>query len=243
MSDISTLCSNNTKEIEEAKSNYFINCKNNKLYKSLSAKKAFKLNVILCFNTDISKKKKKYNSTSKFKTTIQLYNINIKKDLKIKGIRKNNYIEKEGGIQYYHINKCNININNKSKPIKAILKNNDNIYKKNVSKKKIELMKNDYFNQNKDITCMKGKMIKIPELFNNEFNLQKENISNIYNKTFGKLNKEIIPISFYNHVMFNENINNIMNKNKNYFKTSITERNKKKLLTIIYYSPKLNVNE
>ena len=39
--------------------------------------------------------------------------------------------------------------------------------------------------------------------------------------------------------MITENSTKIGNKKYKYFKSSITQKNKKKLLTIIYYSPKL----
>ena len=86
---------------------------------------------------------------------------------------------------------------------------------------------------------MKNCPPKIPDLFKNIYNLDKKNIINNSNtKAFGKLNKETIPIVFYNHLMMNENYKKF-SKNKNYFKSSITQRNKKKLLTILYYSPKV----
>lgn len=85
---------------------------------------------------------------------------------------------------------------------------------------------------------MKENAPKLPNIYNHEYNLENKNTSNYYNQTYEQLNKDIIPICFYNHLMIRENAKNIMNKKNKYFKTSITERNKKKLLTIIYYSPK-----
>jgi hypothetical protein len=85
---------------------------------------------------------------------------------------------------------------------------------------------------------MKENAPNLPNIYNHEYNLENKNTSNYYNQTYEQLNKDIIPICFYNHLMIRENAKNIMNKKNKYFKTSITERNKKKLLTIIYYSPK-----
>lgn len=85
---------------------------------------------------------------------------------------------------------------------------------------------------------MKENAPNLPNIYNHEYNLDNKNTSNYYNQTYEQLNKDIIPICFYNHLMIRENAKNIMNKKNKYFKTSITERNKKKLLTIIYYSPK-----
>lgn len=85
---------------------------------------------------------------------------------------------------------------------------------------------------------MKENAPNLPNIYNHEYNLENKNTSNYCNQTYEQLNKDIIPICFYNHLMIRENAKNIMNKKNKYFKTSITERNKKKLLTIIYYSPK-----
>ena len=85
---------------------------------------------------------------------------------------------------------------------------------------------------------MKENAPNLPNIYNHEYNLENKNTSNYYNQTYEQLNKDITPICFYNHLMIRENAKNIMNKKNKYFKTSITERNKKKLLTIIYYSPK-----
>ena len=62
-------------------------------------------------------------------------------------------------------------------------------------------------------------------------------------ESFGTINKDTVPIIFYNHLM--EGVygdkKNVNNRNS-YLKTSMTQRNKKKLLTIIYYSPNLKEN-
>lgn len=131
--------------------------------------------------------------------------------------------------------KCKININNTSKPIKTVINHKDNINIRHTTKKKLETIKNNDYTQNKDISCMNINVPNLPNLFEHEFNLENDNnITNKCNKTFGQLNKEIIPISFYNHLMFSENVKKKHNK---YFKASITERNKKKLITILYYTP------
>ena len=85
---------------------------------------------------------------------------------------------------------------------------------------------------------MKENAPNLPNIYNHEYNLENKNTSNYYNQTYEQLNKDIIPICFYNHLMIRENAKNIMNKKNKYFKTCINKRNKKKLLTIIYYSPK-----
>ena len=85
---------------------------------------------------------------------------------------------------------------------------------------------------------MREKPPKLPELFSHNYNFKEnELILDKSNETFGKLNKETIPITFYNHLMINNTSKKFVNNRNKYFKTSITQRNKKKLLTIIYYSP------
>ena len=236
MSDISTLCSNNTNEKEEAKCNNTFSPINNK-------------NILLFqsfFKNDSEKVIKKYNSTSKIKQNIHPCDIDIKNYLKIVISKKINIANTKDDIQYNHLNKCKINIKNRLNPI-----NNNNLNHNKISNKKcitrkkikkVDIKQNDYYTQNKDISCMSKDIPKIPNLFNHKFSLQNENTSNNYNKTFGELNKEIIPICFYNHLMFNDNdnYNNIICNKKKLFKASLTQRNKNKLLTIIYYSPKTN---
>ena len=235
------MCSNNTNEKEETRINYTFNPINNK--KNLLFGSFSKIKDLLYLKNDSEKKIKKYNSASKIKKNIQLTDIDIKKYLKIVILKKNNIANKKDDNQYNHIKRSKINNKNISKPINNNIVNyNKNENKKAIKRKKVEIMKKDYYTQNKDISCMNKNMPKIPDLFNHEFNLQNKNISNNYNKAFEQINKEIIPNSFYNHLMFSENNNNIINNKKKCFKTSLTERNKNKLLTIIYYSPKIKLN-
>lgn len=67
-------------------------------------------------------------------------------------------------------------------------------------------------------------------IFNNKKTLCKEN-ENFLIKQKGR-----IPNVFYNHFLINNNIYNFDNK-YNYNKISMTQRNKNKLITIIYYTP------
>ena len=71
------------------------------------------------------------------------------------------------------------------------------------------------------------KIVKVnppvqPELYKKKYLLSKNN------------NNYEIPNAFYNHLMMKE-----YNSNITYIKSSITKRNKAKLLTIIYYRPKI----
>lgn len=85
--------------------------------------------------------------------------------------------------------------------------------------------------------CMKSSPSKTPQLYNHIYKLI--NNKNLFkdNETYIALNKTNIPIVFYNHLMTDTNKNIQETKNK-YRKVSITQRNKKKLITIIYYTPK-----
>ena len=78
---------------------------------------------------------------------------------------------------------------------------------------------------------------KKPEIFEHEYDFSNRNILLKDNETLGKLNKGNIPIVFYNHLIFNKN-NKFINNKYNYKKISMTQKNKKKLLTIIYYTHK-----
>lgn len=102
--------------------------------------------------------------------------------------------------------------------------NNPNIYsKENNKKQKLESI---------------GKLNSfppiIPDLFNNMYILSNNRFCNFFNSKFDiKLNTNIIPNNFYNHLMIKYNCS----KNKIYFSYSIKNRIKSKLLTIIFYQP------
>ena len=89
--------------------------------------------------------------------------------------------------------------------------------------------KSDNYSQNYDImTQMKKQPPKLPELLNHDYNLNNVN-QNSKNEAYGEIYKGKIPNIFYGHLM--------IDKNGTINKSCITQRNKKKLLTIIYYSP------
>lgn len=84
---------------------------------------------------------------------------------------------------------------------------------------------------------MKEYPPKMPGLFDYAYNLQNNNSYNKINESFGEIYNETVPIIFNNHLMTIINEEKA-NKKNTYIKSSITQRNKKKLLTILYYSPK-----
>ena len=135
-----------------------------------------------------------------------------------------------------------MNSNNSSIPVNTI-SNHKNVYKKNISNQKQSfptlLNKNnaELYTQKVDVSIMKKSPPKIPGLFFHNYNFEENETISKSNETFGKLNKDIVPITFYGHLMINKSGKKIINNCKKYMKTSITQRNKNKLLTIIYYSP------
>jgi hypothetical protein len=156
---------------------------------------------------------------------------------------------KEGYSKEYDNNKKdereskNHNIKNENK--KETKDNKSNIIKR-LDKRKIfnhindkELVKttlDNYGQDQKSVEYMKEYPPKMPDLFDHAYNLYNKDCL-IKNRTINILDKGRIPNVFYNHLMVN--INNKISKNKcKYISSSITQRNKKKLITFIYYSPK-----
>ena len=110
---------------------------------------------------------------------------------------------------------------------KILKKKNGKIEIKN---KNIEQFGQDY----KCLDFMKQNPPKEPQIYEHVYNLRNRNALFKENETLSALNKDNIPIVFYDHMFFNEKKKY---KKCKYSKTSITLRNKKKLITLIYYSP------
>ena len=137
----------------------------------------------------------------------------------------------------------NQNVKNETK--KEIKDNKSNIIKR-LDKRKMfnhikdkELAKTalDMYGQDqKSVDYMKEYPPKMPDLFDHIYNIYNKDCL-IKNKTLSILDKDIIPNVFYNHLMINVN-NKILKNRCKYISSSITQRNKKKLITFIYYSPK-----
>ena len=237
--------------MEEQKINTTIspisNIKSSSNLKCTSSKNIFKLNKLIYLDFDDKLNyRKKYNSKDKFLYNKNVnFNINKIKDAKnvIKAceVKINNFISNKT-IDSDN-NKLKNKINNLSIPVNTIP--NSNNKEKYISKQKQNLKlkaisnktKVEIFSQNIDaINIMKEKPPKLPELFFHDYNFSDKLIEKS-NETFGKLNREIIPVAFYNHLVFNEENKKLVNNKNKYCRTSLTQRNKNKMLTVIYYSP------
>ena len=197
---------------------------------------------------------RKINSSPKFTCRkINLFSFNTEnksyksKDNKKQKCPNENIKSKE---KYELINTNNIKDVNIKPPPETPKKNDinnirlKNNRKENLSKivNKDEKLNIESYSQNFNISCMKKCPPKLPDMFNHEHNLQNNDIGTKSNCTYGQLSKGLIPNIFFGHWMVdcNQSCIGFMNKdkkNKKYFKSSATQRNKKKLLTIIYYAP------
>ena len=218
-----------------------------KLFKSSSTKNIYKLNNLILLEYDLKMKNKKFfKSQDKFINKKKNFDINIKnKNINLKNDEINQFeiVNKKSEKHSETIAKSKININKEPTPVNTI-SFCKNVNKKIISKQKQSSKvssnknKNELYSQKIEVSCMREKPPKLPELFSHNYNFKEnELILDKSNETFGKLNKETIPITFYNHLMINNTSKKFVNNRNKYFKTSITQRNKKKLLTIIYYSP------
>ena len=104
--------------------------------------------------------------------------------------------------------------------------------KNNSHSNNININKNnslDNYSQSYDVlSSMKKSPPNVPGIYSHDYNL--ENIkNNLINETYGEIYQGKVPNIFYGHFM--------SRKNKPAKKSCMTQRHKKKLVTIIYYSP------
>ena len=134
--------------------------------------------------------------------------------------------------------KIQCKVNKLSFPVNTISNFNNNEKLISKQKKGLELKNNaESFSQNIDnVNIMKEKPPKLPELFCHDYTFNDKLIEKS-NETSGKLNQGSIPVAFYNHLFISKQNKKIVNNKHKYFRTSLTQRNKKKMLTVIYYSP------
>lgn len=137
-----------------------------------------------------------------------------------------------------------ISVNNNNIPAPVTIngsknKNNEDILSNNTKKllnSKIvnrgKKLNSEIYNQNHDLSSMKKFPPNMPELLNPEHDINNTVKGIFSNATYGHLSKGIIPNIFFGHLMVDSVI-----KKKRYFRSSATQRNKSKLLTIIYVKP------
>ena len=98
----------------------------------------------------------------------------------------------------------------------------------------------DSYSQNYNLLCMKKNPPKLPEVFYHKHNFKSSEIVVGTNSSYAQLNRGTIPNIFFGHLMVESNKFKIGfggKKLKHYIRSSATQRNNKKLLTVIYYSP------
>ena len=224
----------NNKDIKEIKIiETFSNLNSLKLVKifnsiySSSKNLTSKYNYIKLFlEQDCKNNKNNKNNSPYFKDKKSSLEIGIK--INIKNEEKNKYSKNYEATDTKNKNSNEKKIANKKMNKDKDIKNN----KLNNDKSKIC----ESYGQNHDLKIMRENPPKSPELFSHLYNIGLKKTFFKENDSFGIIQKDIIPNVFYNHFLFNESKYSVGNKHK-YNKISITQRNKKKLVNIIYISP------
>ena len=121
------------------------------------------------------------------------------------------------------------------KEINFNFNNKKNVVIKNTNNKENKIII-DLYGQNLDLSIMRERPPKTPEMFYNSFLLINKKILFKENNCYGAVKKDKLPNVFFNHFLLSDNKYKFPNRYK-YNKISITQRNKNKLLTIIYFSP------
>ena len=211
------------------------------LHSSIKPRKERRLSNASTFCSSKEKESEEFSSDNTIKSIFNTRR-NSKSYLKINIRRKNaNLFDLDITPKTCFKSKDDKSIKNKKKKIKEEKQNKtkditviekpkiSNIKNLNISSTKNVIRRNilDLYTQNYDLTCMKKQPPKLPEIFEHEHNIDNKNI--FMNESYGQIHKGTIGNIFYNHLM------TFRNKKKKLIKTCITQRNQKKLLTIIYY--------
>lgn len=231
MSNASTFCSFVTKESEETKgTNSNMPLINLKFYRASNSTPKFPSRKINLIFLNIKKKSFKSKDSKELKLKSENPESKSKNKLnldKLKETNKNNIIS----------------VNNSKKFIPAPGTMKESGDKKFVSKNETKVLKSKLVNKEKklnselytqshNLTCMKKLPPKVPEMLNFETFMQYKLNGTMSIETYGQLSKGKIPNIFFGHLMVNCSIR----KNR-FLKSSTTQRNKNKLLTILYYKP------
>jgi len=165
---------------------------------------------------------------------------NVKDIYAIENKMKPSYVYKDDqkNLNLNFVNNKIINKNSKiNKNIDFIEYNSIKVPKNNIlikiNNKKSK--NSELYGRNMNLKDMKSSPPREPELYLHVYNLNNKNSLLKNNETVGILNKGNIPNVYFNHLMIDEKYL-IFNNRCKFNRLSLTQRNKNKLLTIIYYS-------
>jgi hypothetical protein len=233
LSEESTFSSFNNKGLDKSKLSQFYNSFNftkiDGLFHFNSANVLFSK-----FDKDFDLIKKEKNIVNKSinKGNYSIIN-NNNKNLSSKEKETKNYIDNKSELKAK-----NEMQNNKSNIIKKVDKRK--IISQRISKKSSENSNSESYSQEQNIVkYMKELAPKIPDIYDYVYNVINKDCLSKKNEALGVIDKSVIPIVFYHHLMVGVN-KKISQKEKKckYHRNSMTQRNKKKKITFIYYSPK-----
>lgn len=234
LSNASTFCSFATKESDEGKPNnkttVLINLNFERTSNSTPKCLTSKINLIFI---DVRNKSFKSKDNKKIKCDIKKQKTNSKNKVNLINIKNaNNNNDK---INISPVNKISViptpGIINESGNKNNSFKNGEKIIKSKFVNKEKKL-KIETYSQSLNLSCMKTLPPKLPEVLNFENDLKHNNKWTKSNNTYGHLSKGKIPNIFFGHLMVDCNL-----KNNRYLKSSCTQRNKNKLLTVLYFKP------
>ena len=235
-SNSSTFCSYITKESDETKANTTIRPSINLNFSRTinSSPKLAPRKINLCF-LDIKSKTQNKTPNKTFKLNLYTNTKTQKKETKEKEkINQTNNITTINNIPPHKEIKSSCNVDNSinKKSIKKTLETDA------INKNKNKVLES--YSQNYDLICMKKNPPKLPEVFYHSHNFQSNEIMAHTNSSYSQLNRGTIPNIFFGHMMVECNKFKMGfrgKKFKKYIRSSATQRNNKKLLTVIYYSP------
>ena len=136
------------------------------------------------------------------------------------------------------VNKTNFiptphNFNESGEKTKKFNSKNDTKILKSQIVNKDKNLNSEIYTQSFNLSRMKKIPPKLPEILNFEHTMKIKLSEAKSKETYGQLYQGSIPNIFFGHLM----TECYSGKNKKYIKSSATQRNKSKLLTILYYKP------
>ena len=195
-----------------------------KIKKSNTIKKIRRKKIISCSSSSKSVDLELNLKESKKKLLNEEKSSNCHKETNYVNINNNNSKNND------NINSRNVRSNCLTKLDKVKKFDNENTIKKNKNNSKPH-------NNNCDLELMKKTPPKMPDIFSHIYDFNNDNTLFKDNETYGTIDRGKVPNIFYNHLLIYNNKSSYTSRFKKKRKISLTQRNKKKLLTIIYYSP------